>query len=606
MDSRHTSKRTAAHARRGRKGKVTRRWILFSCLGLLIIIIAGCVWVGVRALTAKSSLEAAVTDVKAAQASLTSLDTSKLDETYRKLHKNTSTAADMTSGWVWDLAEHTPFVGPNLVAFQQTAAVTNTMVEKGLEPVVKASHGVSIDSLKPVNGKIDLKPIEKLAPAVVKLDRALTVASNDVRAIDTSSTVDQLTDKVTELRQLLAKASGATHEIAKIVPLIAPALGSDQPRHYLMMFQGNSEVRALGGNPASMALIETKDGSISITDQYTSIQFENNRAESVAPLDPAVEKIYSGIVGRWIPNITSVPDFPLSAKLASAYVKELNQTKIDGVISFDPVALGYLLNVTGPVKLSTGDTLTGADAAAVLLNKVYFKYPEGPDADKFFNAAAASVFQVLTSGKGSPVDLYKALVRATNEGRLMYWSADASESKVIDGTRLAGTLPVSNAKATTIGAYFNDVTGSKMDFYVKATAAATSTQCQNDTPVFTEKVTLTNTLDPERADSLPSYISGVWYKHGEIATDVVVYGPVGAKISSWKSNGSAIPKAAGVIAGRPVSRILTTLKPGESITLTYAMTGAKGKYGPLEQRTTPMVWSTPTTVSSPGCVAAKK
>lgn len=43
-------------------------------------------------------------------------------------------------------------------------------------------------------------------------------------------------------------------------------------------------------------------------------------------------------------------------------------------------------------------------------------------------------------------------------------------------------------------------------------------------------------------------------------------------------------EATGMIDGRPVSRILVELAPGESVTLTYTMSDAKGKYGRLEMR----------------------
>jgi hypothetical protein len=610
----HAETLPRAHSKRDRRHAVPkkkhtlRRSILFSLLGVLIIVLAAGVWIGVRALTAKSALEAAVGQVKTVSGSLSSFDTSTLGKTYDGLHKNTSTAVDMTSDWVWGAAEKIPGIGANLLAFRQTAVVVNDLVEDGLHPVAKAATGVSIASLKPVNGKIDLKPIAKLSPAVVKAAAAVAHANKAAKAIDTSSTIGILSSKVTELRQMLAKVDPPVQEAAKVLPLVAPALGSTGPRHYLMMFQGNSEVRALGGNPAAMAVIEMNDGVITITKQYSSSNFHNARPQSVEPLNPAVEHIYSDIIGRWIPNITSTPDYPTAVSLMRAYFAEEDSTKLDGVISLDPVALSYLLKVTGPAKMATGDTLTSANAVSLLLNEAYFKYPEGADSNAFFAEAAVSAFKVLTSGKGDPAQLLKAIVRSVNEGRLMYWSANPAEAAALKDTRLAGTLPTSNADATVVGAYVNDVTGSKMDYYIKGKATTASTQCTApDKPVFTETVTLSNVIDPNIIPTLPLYITGPYYTPGTVATDVVVYGPVGGTITGWKSSGgTAEMKTSGAINGRPVYRIQTTLKPGENITLTYTMTAPKGKFGPLEMRTTPMVWPTPTTVSSPGCAVAKK
>jgi hypothetical protein len=356
-----------------------------------------------------------------------------------------------------------------------------------------------------------------------------------------------------------------------------------------------------------MALLTVSDGHIEITKQASSTDFQNRRSTPVAPLPPDVEQIYSPIIGEWVPNITSTPDFPLTVQLASAYWAEIDSTHIDGVLSFDPVALSYLLAATGPVTLKTGQTLTAENAVPLLLNQAYSIYPNPDDQNVFFAEAAASVFSVLTSGKGSPVAMFSALERAAKEGRLLLWSSNTSEEQVLAGSRVAGVLPTSNAKQTIIGTYFNDVTGAKMDYFVKAKVAATSNQCTVRTPIFKQSVTLSNTITDAQVPSLPFYVRGQYYTPGNIGTDVVVYGPVGSTLSSWKADGApAEVRAQGEIGGRPVLRLWVGLSPQQSVTLSYTFKGASGTYGPLEEQTTPMVWDTPATVSMPGCSATKK
>ena len=43
--------------------------------------------------------------------------------------------------------------------------------------------------------------------------------------------------------------------------------------------------------------------------------------------------------------------------------------RVDGVISFDPVALSYLLKATGPVKIGNGETITSDNAVSYLLHR---------------------------------------------------------------------------------------------------------------------------------------------------------------------------------------------------------------------------------------------
>ncbi|MFP3786869.1 DUF4012 domain-containing protein, partial [Burkholderia sp. SIMBA_024] len=75
---------------------------------------------------------------------------------------------------------------------------------------------------------------------------------------------------------------GTLSPILKVLPA---ALGEGTPRTYLLMFQGNSELRASGGNPAALALVTATEGRIELTTQATSVQFANARPESISPLD---------------------------------------------------------------------------------------------------------------------------------------------------------------------------------------------------------------------------------------------------------------------------------------------------------------------------------
>ncbi|WP_152176194.1 DUF4012 domain-containing protein, partial [Mycobacterium tuberculosis] len=217
--------------------------------------------------------------------------------------------------------------------------------------------------------------------------------------------------------------------LAPILKVLPAALGEGGARTYLLVFQGNSELRASGGNPAALALVTATDGRIELTAQATSVQFANARPESVTPLDPETERIYSDIIGRWIPNLTATPDLGTSVEILRAWWTEEGLPPFDDVISTDPVALSHLLKATGPIPLLTGETLTAENAVPLLLNQVYFNYGEmvpglgadGTGQDLFFAAAAAQVFSTLTTGVSNPTALLDGLRQASDEGRLKIW-----------------------------------------------------------------------------------------------------------------------------------------------------------------------------------------
>ncbi|WP_098407102.1 DUF4012 domain-containing protein [Paramicrobacterium agarici] len=554
-----------------------------------------------RATAAKDELQAALPLASQVQQQILDGDTDAAAETAAKLREHTSAARAQTTGDLWQWAEAAPFIGDNLKAVRVVSETVDDLAVDTLEPATK----LSISALQPVDGRIDVEAISDLLPFIDSTAASIDSAQEKLGDVPRNALIDEVSDGISKLETALAKAETVLEQLRVPVAVLPSALGAEEPRNYLMIFQGNSEVRAAGGNPAAMVLVKVDNGAISIAQQASSGDFKNSmQREPVKELDPNVEKIYSDIIGKYIPNITSTPDFPTTAGLMNAYWNEEFDTELDGIISFDPVGLSYLLGATGPVEMPTGDTLTAENAVPLLLNEVYFRYPDGAASDAFFAAAAASVFDALTTGSGDPKAIVGALVKSANEGRLMMWSPHEDLAGAIEGTALQGVLPSDNTEKTTVGVYFNDTTGSKMDYYVDAKIEASTNQCDvssGESPTFKTDVTLTNSITREEAKTLPGYITGPYYTPGDIATDFVVYGPVGAKIDSWLVNGKEhSAKATGEIDGRPVVRLSYVLKPGESVTVSYTMTGAPDQeYGDFTIDTTPMVRDTPITIT--GC-----
>lgn len=137
-----------------------------------------------------------------------------------------------------------------------------------------------------------------------------------------------------------------------------------------------------------------------------------------------------------------------------------------------------------------------------------------------------------------------------------------------------------------------------MDFYMNMTIGAEQT-CTAEGASTATTVTLSNILDPAKADSLPGYIQGPYYKHGRIATDVVLYAPVGQTIENVTVNGKTVtPNYSGEHVDRSVAKISVTTDPGTQTAIGYTLTGgADADAAPLDFWHTPMVRETPVDVA---------
>jgi hypothetical protein len=609
--------------------RVWRRTIgLCVGIGLIaVLVVAG--YLGHRALVAKTALEDAQQQLTTFKSALGQSDPPSTIALYERLRADTSRAVEQTEDPVWWLGEHVPVVGANLVAFRQTVNVVNELVLDGVGPLAHAADGIGVDILKPRHGGVDIKPLKRLTPAITRLDDAIGRAAASVAEVDTTHVVTPLTTQVKKLQTMLEEVGPPIHKLREIMPLLYPALGGEGTRHYLLMFQNNAEERASGGNPAAMAMLLVADGKIKLDRHVSSENFP--RPYRSAPYTPSGPgngdwgTVYTDYAATYVTNITMTPDFPSTAKMARAMWRGVVGGNLDGVISFDPVALSYLLRVTGPVRLADGHTITTANVVSYLLYDVYAKYSDSKVQDAVFASATEAIFGALTNGRGDPRAYLAAFRPILQEQRLKLWSVRKDEEDLLHGTRLGNMLPDDNRRATVIGVYNNDDATSKMSYFMDEQVLVETNLCQ---PRPTYKVTarVINTLPASRSRSLPEYVrahqAGIvpggdrqWVQlFGPVGGDLVAVRIDGVKVRwgdslRWKANtnGKATgvpdrrPAVKGIMYGRPVGVVSLNLGPASTKTVTAEFVGRSGDSTTVEVSHTPKVRHVPVTLASTTC-----
>ncbi|MBF4614155.1 DUF4012 domain-containing protein [Curtobacterium sp. VKM Ac-1376] len=570
MSDQPESRRTAA--RRGSRARV----VLWVVLALVLLLILAVAWVGVRGVLAKGHLERAVGDVDTLRSQLTDGDAAAVQKTAAQLEDEAGSARSLTGDPVWGAAQYVPFFGANLRAVRDVSVIVDDVAQNAVTPVADVVGELGSDSFAPKDGKIDLQPIEDAQPSVAKATKTLAAAHRDAAAIDVSGTLSPVTTAVGKLRNALSTASAQADTANRIVQLTPAMLGHDGDRNYVLLFQNNAELRAGGGIPGAVALLQAEDGAIHLQNQAAGSSF-GPYDQPVLPLTADTRGLYGDITGEYMQDVTLTPRFDVSAKLAQEMWKQQYGQQVDGVLAMDPVTLSYILKATGPVQLPTGDTLTSDNAVKLLLSDVYAKYPDPVVQDAFFASAASAVFDKVSSGDFDETKFISALTESSGEGRLRIWSAAQSEQARISGTAVAGELPTASADTRQFGVYLNDGTGSKMDYYLEKTVSVGSSVCRKDgRPTSAVEVTLKNTAPADAATSLPAYVTGggdFGVEPGKIKTLVAVYAPKDSIFLGASKDGKATALQTATDGDHPVAQLQTLLAPGESLTFRVAFLG---------------------------------
>lgn len=539
-------------------------WVL---AGVILVCGLGIAWIGVRGALAYQHLANVQAGAQAAATSVAS-DPSGAGAALARLASDAVEARELTSDPVWTLAEGTPWVGPQLAAFGTVAASSDQLLRESLLPLATAAKDVSVESFKPVGGRIETERLTGLVQPAQEAATKAREAASAIDDIDRTPLLGATNTAVDKAGDLFGQVADAVDGLSRASQLLPEMLGRDGPRNYLLLVQNNAEWRSLGGITGTAILMRADQGSVSMVETQSATSLSIGITGPVVDLPDDVKAIYDTRPARYFHNLTQIPDFTVDGPLAREMYRLRTGVEVDGVLAVDPVALSYLLKAIGPLTLPTGDTLTADNAVPFLLNEVYLRYSDPAAQDAVFASASGAVFQGLLDGRGSASDLISALARASDEHRILLWSADPAEQKVIDGAPVAGQLPSTGRRTARFGVFLNDGTGSKMSYYVRPEVSLTWDACgSGDVKAqrqISMTISLTNTAPTDAATSLPWYITGggIYGVPPGVARVVGnVYLPEGFElVSAGTTTGSDFTQ--GSFEGRQVMTFGADLAPG--------------------------------------------
>lgn len=586
------------------KGKSeNKNTLMRNCLLFLGFTLAACVlvggWLFSRGIIIKSSLEEVRSSIPSIKAQLIEGGAVRDEDGIRNLTEAVSKAKNAADDPLWNAASSVPFVGRNFSAVTEGVTSFHDVVTGAAVPLLVDPEITKLGNLIISDGAVNTNLIEAGAPKLRAAANVVKLSHERIVKINTARLLTEVAQPLEEARAELASARQILETAADVSTVVPPMLGSQEPRRYLLLVQNNAESRASGGIPGALAVLSLNEGHFSLSDQISASEF-GTLSPSLG-VDPAQQAIFSSRLGKFIQDVNLTPDFPTAAETAQEMWERKTGQKVNGVISVDPLALGYILEGTGPVKV-TSPELSASEAAGLptelsaqnivrtLLSDVYAKIDEPRIQDAYFAGVAQEVFAAVTSGRSDPKKLLSGIARGTSEGRVSVWSAQSGEQSIINKYNVSGAIAGPSIAPAQFGVYFNDGTGAKMDYYVKRTVQIVKRCPKDGYEQTTIRISSTNAAPSDAAKSLPSYVTGggnFGVPAGSVQTNIVAYGPVQANVEMAMVDGQKTQFAPYVHSSRPVGVVSVRLAPGESRAVEFT-------FGKIVQHTEPNVVVTPT------------
>jgi hypothetical protein len=573
-------------------------------LVLLGVVLVLGVYLGYRAVQVRGDLADVNRDATVLSGAVVDGDNEKSKAALDRLQHDTQRAADHTGGLSWRLLEQFPIVGDDAHGASVVSEVANDLAHGSAVDLVRTAGMLSAGSFTPDDHQFPLGLIASLADPTLQAYLSFADADQRLDAVDATGFNGRVAPAFEDLRTRLDKITTLLGSAVRATNLLPGILGQDGPRNYLLVLQNNAEIRSTGGLPGTLSLIHAEDGRVEMRQQRSAGAILRSE-RPVIPLTGAETRIFSPTLGRYVQDANFTPDYPRAAELLAAHWKRETGQSVDGVFVIDPVTMSYLLQETGPIALEDGD-LNAQNVVDSMLHLAYTLLPDQVQQNEFFETVARKTFNTFADGTGNAVGVVRALMRGVDEGRILAWVTDQGQESTLRGAEIGGQLPVRDTDRPQIGAYLDDATGAKLQYFLDYDVAVRSTGCEAGVQHLKGDVTLVSDTPRDIALQSP-FVIGKKRVPGEVkGTQQVIthlYGPIGGRFTGLEIDGKAVKHPLVYHQhGRPVMSVSVIVPPDTTVRANWSAESGPGQTGPIDVAVTPGVQpGSKSSVVSSGC-----
>ena len=359
------------------------------------------------------------------------------------------------------------------------------------------------------DGTIDLALLTDLPQRVDVAVSHLDDAESHLMAIQAASRPATLLDRirVRALREM-EPVQEAVSALAEIAPVLPDALGANGVRRYLVAIGNQAEMRAAGGAPLSLVLVEFNEGRISIPIKgQTSTQLFPPLNAPVVWWGPGANPFFTGNPRNAPFVVTNThPNLLFSAKEMAGAWGGGGFPPVDGVITIDLTAIAAVLDATGPVESEAYGTVDGSLLGQILLIDAYAEFGQEDAVER--QQANQQLLDDLLTRLLSGDDLVAAAqaMASTAPGRhVQLWMTSPELEKLARDSGAAGVVE-DPGSGDWSALYTQNGNQSKVDVFQQRNVLVTAQVAADGSARVTQQLTVTNATPPERPEGPPERI----------------------------------------------------------------------------------------------------
>jgi hypothetical protein len=245
-------------------------------------------------------------------------------------------------------------------------------------------------------------------------------------------------------------------------------LAENGRKRYLVAFSNLSELRGSGGLFGFVTSLRATDGDL-------DLEGFQGRPTEIFPEPGGVGLDYP----EWFPpylreqaeifqNINMTTDFPTVGRFV-LQTAEADGAAYDGVIAVDPIGIGAVLAVTGPIRVEGWpQMITASNVAKVAMHDVYVSVEDNQRREEFFGELVRTAFEKLTTStvrfSAASAGVFDLAVRG---GHFRMYSEHEADQGVFERIGAAGGVSRSRQATDVLSVVSQNAGGNKIDWFLR-------------------------------------------------------------------------------------------------------------------------------------------
>lgn len=452
-------------------------------------------------------------------------------ETARAEYDSASHSADLVArsagGSQLDVLDRVPFAATAVDNWRlaATAAQEVTASTGGLLALYGDLSGKGSGGKIFSDGAIDLGRLTDLPQRVQETATHLHAAGDAITNIradgKSASLLRRVRDKALAEMEPVQQAVDALETIAPVLP---DALGANGVRRYLVAIDNQAEMRASGGAPLSLVLVEFDKGRISIPIKgQTSTQLFPPLNAPVSWWGPGGNPFFEGNP-RYAPFVVTNthPNLLFSAKEMAGAWEGGDYPAVDGVITLDLTAIGAVLDATGPLQSETYGMVDGPRLGKILLIDAYeqFGQENAEERQQANQKLIDDLLQRILSGDDL-ITVAKAMLTTAPGRHVQFWMTSPELEQIARESGTAGEVN-DPAVGDWSALYTQNGNQSKVDVFQQRNVLVTVQLAEDGSARVTQQMTVTNATPADRPEGPPERVG---YETSWLKAAYIMYVP---------------------------------------------------------------------------------